>query len=70
MISGNEKRSGGFPPLSPFCDEQLQATKPIRSPRRRAVSDQLYLLLQVWLITVLTVVDSGQFVIQHPGWFQ
>jgi hypothetical protein len=50
--------------------EQSQATKPIRSPRRRAVSDQLYLLLQAWLIIVLTVVDGGQVVIQHPGWFQ
>jgi hypothetical protein len=44
--------------------------KPIRSPRRRAVSDQLYLLLQVWLIVVLSVVDGGQVVIQHPEWFQ
>jgi hypothetical protein len=59
-----------FPPLLPFCGEQLQATKPIRSPRRRAVSDQLYLLLQVWLITVLTVVDGGQVLIQHPEWLQ
>jgi len=44
--------------------------KPIRLPGRRAVSDQLYLLLQVWLIVVLSVVDGGQVVIQHPGWFQ
>jgi hypothetical protein len=37
---------------------------------RRAVSDQLYLLLQVWLIIVLTVVDGGQVLIQHPEWLQ
>jgi hypothetical protein len=34
------------------------------------VSDQLYLLLQVWLIIVLTVVDGGQVLIQHPEWLQ
>ena len=38
--------------------------------KESAVSDQLYLLLQVWLIIVLTVVDGGQVLIQHPEWLQ
>jgi hypothetical protein len=34
------------------------------------MTEQLYLLIQVWLIVVLTIVDGGQTLIQHPGWFQ
>jgi hypothetical protein len=34
------------------------------------VSDQLYLALQAWMIIILTVVDGGQVLIQHPEWFQ
>ena len=30
----------------------------------------LYLLIQIWLIVVLTIVDGGQVLIQHPEWLQ
>ncbi len=34
------------------------------------MSDQFYLLIQGWLIIVLTVLDGGEVLIQHPGWLQ
>jgi hypothetical protein len=34
------------------------------------VSDQLYLLIQGWLIIVLTVLDGGEVLVQYPGLFQ
>lgn len=56
-------------PLSPFPAEQSR--KQIdQITRRNTVSDQLYLLIQGWLIIVLTVLDGGEVLIQHPGWFQ
>jgi len=27
-------------------------------------------LIQGWLIIVLTALDGGEVVVQHPGWFQ
>jgi hypothetical protein len=38
--------------------------------RRSTMSDQLYLLIQGWLIIVLTVLDASEILIGHPGWFQ
>jgi hypothetical protein len=34
------------------------------------MSDQLYLLIQGWLIIVLTVLDGGAVLVQHAGWVQ
>jgi hypothetical protein len=34
------------------------------------MSDQLYLLIQGWLIIVLTVLDGGEVLVQHAGWLQ
>jgi hypothetical protein len=40
-----------------------------RSTRRNAVSDQVYVLIQSRLIILLTVLNDGETLIQHPGWF-
>jgi hypothetical protein len=34
------------------------------------MSDQAYLLVQVWLVIMLTVVDGAGALVQHPEWFQ
>jgi hypothetical protein len=38
--------------------------------RRSAMSDKAYLFIQVWLIAVLSVLDGGEALVLHPGWFQ
>jgi hypothetical protein len=44
------------------CQSHLLTRKrgSIGSTRRNAVSDQLYLLIQSWLITLLTALDGGE----------
>ena len=34
------------------------------------MSDQAYVLVQVWLIITLSVVDGAGVLVQHPEWFQ
>src|SRR5437762_256798 len=68
--SGDEMSAGLCP--APFVRFPLSSQERDRSGqlRRDSVSDQLYLLIQGWLIIALTVLDGGAVLIQHPGWFQ
>jgi hypothetical protein len=34
------------------------------------MSDQAYLLVQVWLVIMLSVFDGAEVLVQHPEWFQ
>jgi len=65
------KRGRGFaPPLSPLYGRTVARNKADQINKENTVSDQFYLLIQGWLIIVLTVLDGGEVLIQHPGWLQ
>jgi len=65
------KSGRGFAPLLSFVSHRtVKERDRSDQPRRNTVSDQLYLLIQGWLIIVLTVLDGGEVLIQHPVWFQ
>lgn len=34
------------------------------------MSDQIYLLIQAWLIVLLSCVDGFTALVEHPEWFQ
>jgi hypothetical protein len=34
------------------------------------MSDKVYLFIQVWLIAALSILDGGEALVLHPGWFQ
>ena len=34
------------------------------------MSDKVYLFIQVWLIAVLSILNGGEALALHPGWFQ
>jgi hypothetical protein len=34
------------------------------------MTDQTYLIIQFWMITLLLFVDGATALIQHPNWFQ
>lgn len=34
------------------------------------MSDKVYLFIQVWLIAMLSILDGGEALVLHPGWFQ
>jgi hypothetical protein len=38
--------------------------------RRNTMSDKVYLFVQVWLIAALSILDGGEALVLHPGWFQ
>jgi hypothetical protein len=57
-------------PLSPLYGRTVARNEADQINKENTVSDQLYLLIQGWLIIVLTVLDGGEALIQHPGWFQ
>jgi len=34
------------------------------------MTDQIYLLIQLWMITLLLFVDGAAALVQHAQWFQ
>jgi hypothetical protein len=42
----------------------------VMAPERRVMTDQAYLLVQVWMIIVLLCADGLTAVVEHPAWFQ
>jgi len=56
--------------LSPVYGRTVARNETDQINKENTVSDQLYLLIQGWLIIALTVVDGGEVLIQHPEWFQ
>ena len=34
------------------------------------MTDQMYLQIQLWMITLLLFVDGATALVQHPHWFQ
>ena len=66
-----EKRGGALAP-APF---RLVSAEQLRNEidqinRRNTMSDKVYLFIQVWLIAVLSILDGGDALVLHPGWFQ
>jgi hypothetical protein len=57
---------------APFC---LVSAEQLRNEidqinRRNTMSDKVYLFIQVWLIAALSILDGGEALVLHPGWFQ
>jgi hypothetical protein len=63
---------GAVPWPAPFC---LVSAEQLRNEidqinRRNTMSDKVYLFIQVWLIAALSILDGGEALVLHPGWFQ